>query len=253
MLKSISKRLLVIILVTYAPITFAQTSEQILGLTEVWTPFNCERNDEVVGISTDLVKAILDHAEIDYKLEIKPWKRAYKTTLKTKNTILFTTNRIPSREDLFYWIGPIYEQDIAFYHLAGRTDIQLTELEDLKQYRVAVTRGGSVAALLKERGFIEDKHFYSYSNEAQAEKMLTSRHVDLIPTSDLIHGFRIKQKERGPLNITKALVIEHAKYYIAVNKKTSKALVEKMNASFHRVVELGIREQIKQRYLSTSP
>ncbi len=246
---------LLIVLIIYPALSVrsaesAQSTEKILALTETWTPFNYKQNGKVVGISSDLVKAVLENADIPYELQIKPWKRAYKQTLKTPNALLFTTNRIPSREDLFHWVGPIYEQDIAFYHLQGRTDIKLSELQDLKQYRVAVTRGGSVAALLTEKGFVEDVHFYSYSNEAQAEKMLTSRHVDLIPTSDLIHGFRVKQKERGPLNLTKALVIEHAQYYIAINKETSQALVDKIEKSFKQVVEQGVRQQIKARYLA---
>jgi hypothetical protein len=41
------------------------------------------------------------------RIRLTSWTAAYRTALKTKNAILFSTTRTPERETLFQWVGPI--------------------------------------------------------------------------------------------------------------------------------------------------
>ena len=226
--------------------------EHVLVLTEEWVPFNFIQDDEIVGISTELVTETLKHANVDYDMQLLPWKRAFKTTLKRKNTLLFTTNRIEPRESLFKWIGPLYQQDVTFYRLTSRKDIKINNIEELKRYKMGAARGGSVEGYLKANGFINNIHYFSYESEEQGERMLISNRIDLIPTSKLNVAYRRAKNDPGLPNISEGYTIAHADYYIAVNKDTPDKLVNKIQRSFDIIVNKGFRDKVTQKYLRKS-
>lgn len=106
--------------VILAPGICAQARE-LTVVTEVWEPYNFEQKGKVVGISTEIVAATIDAAELEIApggIRILPWPRAYKMALSTPNTLIYTILRTQARESDFYWIGPLFPSD-QFY-LFGR-------------------------------------------------------------------------------------------------------------------------------------
>ncbi|TQV84888.1 substrate-binding periplasmic protein [Aliikangiella coralliicola] len=245
-MKKISHLILLFVSLMALP---SMANERVLVLTEEWVPFNFSKDNEIVGISTELVKATLEHANVSYDMQLLPWKRAYKTTLKHKNTLLFTTNRIAPRESLFKWIGPLYRQDVTFYRLLSRDDIKADSIEDLKKYKMGVARGGSVEGYLKANGFVNNVHYFSYESEEQGERMLMSNRIDLIPTSKLNVAYRRSRNDLSLPDICEAYTIAHADYYIAVNKETPDELVDKIQRSLDVVVKSGFRDRVTRKYI----
>ncbi|UUZ51013.1 hypothetical protein LP420_16260 [Massilia sp. B-10] len=72
---------------------------------------------------------MLARAAIDYEIEILPWKRAWFLAQSRSDTCIYSVSRIPEREKLFKWIGPINTSDWTLFGRSGR-DYKLTTIEE---------------------------------------------------------------------------------------------------------------------------
>jgi len=78
------------------------SADSILVLTEE-TPFTkTDLNDKSGGEATDFVRAVLEHAEIDYQLQYLPWRRTYSRALNQREILIYPLARSPDREDDFH-------------------------------------------------------------------------------------------------------------------------------------------------------
>jgi polar amino acid transport system substrate-binding protein len=125
-----------------------------------WPPYNFNKGGKLVGISTELVEAALQKANIKYKLLVYPFKRALYTVQETPNTLLFTVARIPELENMYKWNGPLHTREVYLYKLNSRSDIQINNIADIKQYKTSVLMGGSVEQFLKRNHFQENIDYY---------------------------------------------------------------------------------------------
>ena len=225
-----------------------QKLEQVTVLTEEWKPFNFEFDNKIRGISTDLVVLALDASKLSYELKLQPWQRAYHTTLNKPNTFLFTTNRTPSRENLFKWIGPLIIQDMTYFTLSERDDVVVTTLSKLKNYKLGAARGGSVHNYLKEQGFAVGKELETYTTELQAVRMLESGRVDMIPGSSITRYSLEKLLKKGKLK--KVYTLRVGEYYIAANLETPDKIVSRMQQELDKLIDAGERERLIKEYQS---
>lgn len=109
-------------------------------VTEEQPPMNFAdpETGKIVGITTELVEAIMHRAGYDYELSLLPWNRAYRYALRDANTCIFTTVRTPEREGKFKWVGPLYTSGWAFYRRAG-TELKIDGLDDMKGKVITAT------------------------------------------------------------------------------------------------------------------
>lgn len=109
-------------------------------VTEEQPPMNFTDPDtgRVVGISTELVSAIMDKAGYDYTVLMMPWNRAYRRAQTDKDTCIFTTVRTPEREKLFKWVTPLFMSGWAFYETKGR-GLKIDSIDDMRGLVVAAT------------------------------------------------------------------------------------------------------------------
>ncbi len=228
-------------------------ANEINVLTEEWPPFNFVVDDKVVGMSTELVEAVLSRAGVKYDLKIYPWKRAYKLALENANTFLYTTSRTEKREGLFKWVGPLYPRQISLYKLKSRKDIVVRDLKDLKNYKLGILLGGSVEEYLLAQGFESNKHYEAVPKEALNISKLFGQRVDLIPGSEVSMAFRLKDSPYSFNDLEKAFVlIDQGGYYLALNTETSDELVNLLQQKLEVLIKEGMRNRITQKYLGYS-
>ncbi len=65
-------------------------AETISVVTESTYPYRYLENDKVVGITVNLVEAVLNRANLDYQISIYPWAKAYKIAKTTPNVLIFS-------------------------------------------------------------------------------------------------------------------------------------------------------------------
>jgi len=224
--------------------------DSVRVVTEEWEPYNYSENGELVGISTEIVKATLEKAGLEGDFRIYPWARSYHLALTTPNTIIYTIYRNQEREDKFFWIGPInLAPSHYFYKLQSRSDIDLGTIDDARGYQIGVLAEYYSHQKLKEEGFDEESLVISRTSELNI-KMLIAGRVDLIPGEK-----NAIQQDLVEMNLPDGLIVPalqifttEAMAYMAVNRQSSPELVEKLMKAFEIVKGEGFLEETAEKY-----
>ena len=93
-------------------------SANLTYYTEQLPPYNYMENGTLEGISVDLLEAITEKMGKKVtreEINLVPWTEGYQTVLTRNNTVLFTTARLPEREQSFKWAGPIYADNNVLF------------------------------------------------------------------------------------------------------------------------------------------
>ncbi|WP_236744465.1 hypothetical protein [Marinobacter similis] len=93
----------------------ASASERLYIFTENYPPYNASASgkgfahgeEDITGICSDMVKAMLARVDYDYVMKMRAWSYAYDWVQDRENHGLFCTARTDEREDLFQWVGPL--------------------------------------------------------------------------------------------------------------------------------------------------
>jgi len=224
--------------------------EQINLLTENFPPYNMAvdgknfaRDENIQGIAADIVREMFKRAGIDYTLTLRfPWERVYKMALETPGYGAFVMARLPERETLFKWVGPIGPDD---WVLLARADssISLTSLGQAKAYRVGAYKGDAIAEHLATQGL---QPALALRDQTNVDK-LQSGEIDLWATGD--PAGRYLAKQQGVTGLKRVLRFDEAQLFLALNKDTAEETVAKLQAALEQMRADGTVEAINGRYL----
>ncbi|HYD62371.1 MAG TPA: transporter substrate-binding domain-containing protein [Noviherbaspirillum sp.] len=230
----------------------AQSLDELVFITEDYPPFNFERDGKRLGIAVDVLEEMLALArskKTRADIKVWPWARGYETTLKEKNTVLFSTTRTEAREHLFKWVGPIMPSRIVLVAKKAR-EIRLRSIEDLNHasYKIGVVREDIGGQLLANAGVGKERTVQANSGVSVA-KMLHAGRVDMWAYGAPVIMWNLK--ELGyPTNAYEEVftLTESQQYYYAVNKDTDDRLVGKLQAALEQVKAKGRFNAIVARY-----
>ncbi len=228
----------------------AQAEQELEVLTENWAPFNYEKDQKVTGYSTEIVEAVLAEAKIPYKIRLGVWKGVYLRALDTPNVLIYTITRTADREDKFHWIGPIADRKQSLYKLKTRSDIQATELEHVKNYRLVLQEEDAIVTFFLDRGFTEDSpNFNLFPKKVKGLKMLYADRVDIIPAHPLSIKHDLTTQGYDPQEVIRVLDLDvGGAYYMAFSKGSDKALISKTQSAFDRLQKNGTIQAIRASY-----
>ncbi len=215
--------------------------------TELLAPSSMVQDGRVVGIATDKVREAMRRANVDYRIDVLPWKRAYHAALTRPDACVYSTTRTQEREALFKWVGPT---DIAQWVLLGRADrkLQLRSLDDARGLRIGTYNGDAREAWLRSRGFTIDSTSNDWSN---LPKLMAGR-IDLWAAS--------MRSESGVLarlgfeqQVVPLLVFNEIGVYLACNRAVPDDLVNRLNTAFDAIARDGTGRRIERSYEGWEP
>ena len=127
----------------------------VVLLTENFPPYNMAVNgknfaqeENIDGIAVDIVREMFKRAGVQYSLTLRfPWDRIYKLALEKPGYGVFVTARLPEREQLFKWVGPIGPDDWVLL-AKGDSPLSLASLDEAKQYRIGAYKGDAISQYL---------------------------------------------------------------------------------------------------------
>ena len=127
-------------------------------LTENFPPYNMAKDgknfakgENINGIAADIVREMFKRAGLTYSLTLRfPWERVYKLALENPGYGAFVMARLPDRENLFKWVGPIGPDD---WIMLARADSKITldTLNDARKYKIGAYKGDAIAETLNTR------------------------------------------------------------------------------------------------------
>lgn len=226
--------------------------EELLVMTEQFPPFNFQEGNAVKGLSTQIVRKLLERAHLNYKLELVPWKRAYITTLNRPNTLIYTIAKTELRKDKFHWIGKISNRKVSLFRLRSRQDLANMTLEEAKEKaKVASVQGDASTEKIIEIGFdvknitmIRDTTTISLC----IKHVLTGR-SDYFPMNPYSFKYRIESGDVPDLFTDQFVIHDADGYYIAANLETDPDILKVLRYSYKRLADEGIINNIINEYL----
>jgi polar amino acid transport system substrate-binding protein len=215
--------------------------------TETSAPSSMVEGGKVVGIVTDKVREMMERAELGYRIELLPWKRAYAAALHRPDGCVFSTTRTAEREPLFKWVGPL---DEAQWVLMGRADrhFDLHSLEDARHYRIGTYNGDAREQFLRARGFKVDSAPEDLINP---RKLLLNR-IDLWASS-LRRGSPVLDRHGWDKQIVPVLAFNKIEVYLACNRAVPDEQVARMNAAAEAMRRDGAMQRIERSYENWVP
>lgn len=219
-------------LLSLSTIPMYSYAQKVDVFTENFPPFQTYQDNRLDGIATQKVKKILQNANLQPEFYIVPWARAFNSAKKTKNTLVFSMQRSPEREQYFHWLEVVTKIENGFVSLKKR-NIKLNSLDEAKQYLTAVALDSYPYEYLISQGFSEDKNLLVVSSRETQLNLFLSGKVDFV-FLDLYH-----MKERLLSRNLPPTIIEHAlklpewtkELYLAINKDSDPELVNKLKSA----------------------
>ena len=249
------KRLLVALGGTLVVLAGAARAEvdpnfNVVLLTENFPPYNMAVNgknfaqeDNVSGIAVDIVREMFKRAGVQYNLTLRfPWDRIYNLALEKPGYGVFVTARLPEREQLFKWVGPIGPDDWVLL-AKGDSPLSLASLDEAKQYRIGAYKGDAIEAFLQQKGLTAD----SVLNDIENASRLDKGQIDLWATGD--PAGRYLAKQAGVSNLKTVLRFNQAELFLALNKETPDEVVQKLQTTLEQMRQEGFVDKAINSYL----
>lgn len=120
-------------------------------LTEENPPLNFTLEGKLVGVSVGVVREMARRSELPADIRVVPWSEAFQRAQTEPGTCAFSTARLPARNAMFQWVGPISRGYWSAFALEGFADY-VPKVDDLRKYRVGVVSDAR-ARYLRQRGF----------------------------------------------------------------------------------------------------
>ena len=219
-------------------------------LTENFPPYNMAKNgknfakeENIEGIAVDIVRETFQRAGISYNLTLRfPWERIYKLALEQPGYGVFVMARLPDREALFKWVGPIGPDD---WVLLARADskIELENLEQARRYKIGAYKGDAIAESLDKQGL---KPIVALRDQDNAQKLMEGQ-IDLWATGDPAGRYLARQV--GVNGLKTVLRFNSAQLYLALNKDVPDELVARLQAALDELRNSGRIDEIMAQYL----
>ena len=219
-------------------------------LTENFPPYNMAKNgknfaqnENIEGIAVDILRETFKRAGISYSMTLRfPWERIYHLALENPGYGVFVTARVPEREKLFKWVGPIGPDDWVLLARAN-SPIVLTSLEQARAYRIGAYKGDAIALALEKQGLAP---VIVLRDQDNARKLLAGQ-IDLWATGDPAGQFLARQV--GISGFKTVLRFNQAELFLALNKDVPDEVVSKLQKALDELRAEGVVEKIRARYL----
>ncbi len=209
-------------------------------------PTNYEKNNNIVGISVDIVQAILDRLKQKKDLELLPWARAYKMGINTPNVVLFTGGRTQERIDLgFSFVGPVITRTHGLFSLEEKS-ISLTGLETIHDKHLTI--GGMIGdwrtSYLVAQGVSVD----TVPNHIMNLKKILHHRIDLFISSDIELPTLAQSIGISHGIFQMSYIIKKAPSFIMISKGTSAATIGAWQEAFEDLKTTDYVETISKKW-----
>ena len=212
--------------------------------TENLPPANYLEGGRLQGLSVEIVREILQRLKMTDTIEVVPWARGYTLALSQPNVALFSTTRLPQREKLFKWVGPLYSQTWGFY---GKKDssIKIGSLDEARNVpRIGTYHKDAKEQYLQAQGF---RNLVSTNRNLSNIRHLLDGSIDLWVSSDFNMPYQARQAGVDPDNLELVYPFKKVINYIAFSTQTPDALVDKWQQTLDAIKQDGTYERLSRR------
>ncbi len=204
-------------------------------VTEENPPFNYTdpKTKEFTGITTQLVKEALKRANVPYSIDVLPWARALSMAQTDPDTCIFATVRLPEREPLFQWVGPLSRANFSLFAMNSFQG-KLNVLDDAKQYKIGGMIEDGPTKFVQSKGLkVEVVPDYK-----QNLHKLKAGHIDLW-VSSLERGPEMAA-QAGVKDIKPVLLFRSVDHFLACSPKVPETTIKALSQAVEAMRTEGV-------------
>jgi polar amino acid transport system substrate-binding protein len=220
-------------------------------VTEHFPPYQIQTPNGVKGLSIDIVSALNQHLNIDSKVMLLPWSRAYNMALKTPNTMIMSIARTEERQHLFHWIGDLPVNDELTLWTINDKSAKKIDWHNLQNSVTALPRKDSSIELLLNKGLELNKHLIIVNTFEQVILLLLKGRIDYIIAGKVSLDYQIRTLGYG-LPLFKSKVVEQlpdVPLAIALNLHSDIRLVEDYQRAYKYLADNSVIQKITNKWL----
>lgn len=208
----------------------------------VYPPLVELRGNSLGGVAVDVVREIQKMVGDDSRLSVMPWLRAYQKAQTEPNQVLFAIVRIPEREDLFKWVGPIFGEGDYFFKRKS-SPLRISCLDDAKNVsRIAVRKDGYTHQTLLAKGFNNLEVGPTYDS---SYRKLREGRVDLVLMGELTHYFMVRNAGLDPDDFERTdYRFAESSAWLAFSRDVPDEVIQKWQGALDELKENGRYEAI---------
>lgn len=221
--------------------------------TEISPPFNfSDAQGQPTGLAVESLRMTWQYSNTPPQpIRILPWARGYQELNSKHNVVLFATARTPEREVLFKWACPIDNSDFV---LLGRAadKLNLSSIEQIKNFKIAVVRSTVSNQLLRERG-LDESNLVEANRLSQAAKMLASGRTHLFATNKLVGYQTLKNLNLDLKDFNVAFVLDSKPLCYAFSRQVPDRDIDRFQQALDRARASPQFLQLQAKYLALQP
>ncbi len=218
-------------------------------LTEENPPLNYTEGKKLTGMGTEVVQEMGKRAGMKLDFEVMAWNKAYEKAQADKETCLYSTARLPNRENAFKWVGPIAVNKWGLFALGGFTPT-IKSLADARPFRIGGVARDAKTEFLKQEGVtnileVEDDKLNPGKltlNRKEAQK------IDLWITS-VANAKQVAARAKVA-DIKLVYAVREAESYLACSPRTSAATLKALADALDGMKKDGAYAKIIKAYES---
>ncbi|MES2950860.1 MAG: transporter substrate-binding domain-containing protein [Pseudomonadota bacterium] len=197
------------------------------------------------GFAVDVVREIQRRTDSADEIQLVPWARGLNRLNANPNTLLFSMARTAERDNLYQWIGPIFDNSYAFYIRADST-LSISNLEDAKKLSsIGVYRGDVRDQVLTNLGFANLDR--ANSNLSNVKKLMAGR-IAMFAGSPTNMQALAEEAGYKLSDFRLVFVFMHKQLYIAASLGTDPSLVAKWSAALEQMKRDKTFEKMFKQY-----
>ncbi|WP_165394903.1 substrate-binding periplasmic protein [Methanofollis fontis] len=224
-------------------------------MTEEYPPYNYQEGRVVTGIAVDILQAIAADAGTTIspdQFRVMSWEDAYNAALSIPDTVVFSTVRLPEREDDFKWVGPIAREKKVLFAVRP-SSITVAGPADLKNYTIGVVPNDAAIGQLKEIG-VPQQNLLSDPDPAVIIEGLQEGTIDLWCYGEDAGEYFAEKTLGSPDALVPVYTLDAYDLYYAFNRNTPDDLVDAFQQGLDSLKQkdngsqISVYEEILSRY-----
>lgn len=211
----------------------------------IYPPLAFMDEDRIRGVVPEVVRELQKRVGNSDVMEATPWLRGYEQTQKLPRHAIFPIVRIPKREKLFKWVGPIFMEGDYFFKRKG-SPLRINTVEDAKAVRrIAVRKDGYTHQTLEHAGFTNLDVGPSY--ESSYRKLEQGR-VDLVLMGERTYYHMVKNAGLHPEQFERTdCRFAESGAWIAFSRDVDDAVIARWQHALDELKQEGVFLEIMER------
>jgi polar amino acid transport system substrate-binding protein len=222
-------------------------ADTLTFLTESNPPNNYLDKGKVAGIATEVLAEAAKRAKLAPVFELGVWRTVYIRAQAERDTCVYSTARLDTREKLYKWVGPIAASKWALYALPGFTGT-VANLQDARKYRVGgVANDAKLEFLMGEGVTRQSRVDRDEENPARLTLDLKeNQKIDLWITEATTAASRARAAKVK--EVKELLVVKEQDLWLACNPRTAPETLKALSEAIDALKADGTAKAITAKY-----